>query len=121
MRKFNVENLRSRSGRCFFFVGYLKMTTGYYFYNPNEQKVLISRNTFFSWRRISYKLKVELQEETVEATPQISVNNERQLTLIEPVYTQESRRSKKIIRPPEKLLLWNKMFYMESELSDNDL
>lgn len=64
------------------------MTLGYYFYNPNEQKVFMSRNDIFL--KEESRTSLELQEETEEATPQLNMNNERQLTPIEPIYTQES-------------------------------
>ncbi|KAL0291585.1 UNVERIFIED_CONTAM: hypothetical protein Sradi_7021800 [Sesamum radiatum] len=40
------DKLDSRSGLCRF-VGYPKETAGYYFYDPTEQKVFISRNAVF--------------------------------------------------------------------------
>lgn len=69
------------------------MTLGYYFYNPNEQKVFMSRNDIFLKEEYTInesRTPLELQEETEEATPQLNMNNERQLTPIEPIYTQES-------------------------------
>ena len=46
VRKSNMVKLGLRSDRCLF-VGYLKMSTGFYFYNPSEQKVFVSRMLFF--------------------------------------------------------------------------
>lgn len=69
------------------------MSLGYYFYNPNEQKVFMSRNDIFLKEEYTInesRTPLELQEETEEATPQLNMNNERQLTPIEPIYTQES-------------------------------
>ncbi|KAL0437750.1 UNVERIFIED_CONTAM: hypothetical protein Sradi_0482900 [Sesamum radiatum] len=40
------DKLDSRSSLCRF-VGYLKETAGYYFYDPTEQKVFVSRNAVF--------------------------------------------------------------------------
>ncbi|KAL0404271.1 UNVERIFIED_CONTAM: putative mitochondrial protein [Sesamum radiatum] len=40
------DKLQSRSSLCRF-VGYLKETVGYYFYDPAEQKIFISRNAVF--------------------------------------------------------------------------
>ncbi|KAJ9542941.1 LOW QUALITY PROTEIN: hypothetical protein OSB04_029447 [Centaurea solstitialis] len=37
------EKLRPKSDKCFF-VGYPKTTVGYYFYNPEENKVFVARN-----------------------------------------------------------------------------
>ncbi|KAL0294341.1 UNVERIFIED_CONTAM: hypothetical protein Sradi_6892000 [Sesamum radiatum] len=41
-----MYKLDSRSSLCRF-IGYLKETVGYYFYDPSEQKVFISRNAVF--------------------------------------------------------------------------
>ncbi|KAL0405828.1 UNVERIFIED_CONTAM: hypothetical protein Slati_3896700 [Sesamum latifolium] len=40
------NKLDSRSNLCRF-IGYMKETAGYYFYDPAEQKIFISRNTVF--------------------------------------------------------------------------
>ncbi|KAL0445131.1 UNVERIFIED_CONTAM: hypothetical protein Slati_2235800 [Sesamum latifolium] len=40
------DKLDSRSSLCRF-IGYPKETAGYYFYDPAEQKIFISRNTVF--------------------------------------------------------------------------
>ncbi|KAL0293214.1 UNVERIFIED_CONTAM: Retrovirus-related Pol polyprotein from transposon TNT 1-94 [Sesamum radiatum] len=40
------DKLDSRSSLCRF-IGYLKETAGYYFYDPTEQKVFVSRNAVF--------------------------------------------------------------------------
>ncbi|KAL0362100.1 UNVERIFIED_CONTAM: Retrovirus-related Pol polyprotein from transposon TNT 1-94 [Sesamum calycinum] len=40
------DKLDSRSSLCKF-IGYLKETAGYYFYDPSEQKVFVSRNVVF--------------------------------------------------------------------------
>ncbi|KAL0455684.1 UNVERIFIED_CONTAM: Retrovirus-related Pol polyprotein from transposon TNT 1-94 [Sesamum latifolium] len=40
------DKLDSRSSLCRF-IGYLKETAGYYFYDPSEQKIFISRNVVF--------------------------------------------------------------------------
>lgn len=48
------------------------MTLGYYFYNPNEQKVFMSRNDIFLKEEYTInesRTSLELQEETEEATP----------------------------------------------------
>ena len=45
--KYNESNkLEARSDKCNF-VGYPKETTGYFFYNPLEQKVFVSRHATF--------------------------------------------------------------------------
>ncbi|KAJ9544263.1 hypothetical protein OSB04_023970 [Centaurea solstitialis] len=40
------EKLKPKSNKCFF-VGYPKSTMGYYFYNPDENKVFVARNGKF--------------------------------------------------------------------------
>ncbi|KAL0457693.1 UNVERIFIED_CONTAM: Retrovirus-related Pol polyprotein from transposon RE2 [Sesamum latifolium] len=40
------DKLDSRSSLCRF-IGYSKETTGYYFYDPSEQKIFVSRNVVF--------------------------------------------------------------------------
>jgi transposase InsO family protein len=46
VRKSNMDKLGPRSDRCLY-IGYPKMSTGFYFYNPSEQKVFVSRNAIF--------------------------------------------------------------------------
>ena len=46
MKHIESDKLGAKSDRCLF-VGYPKETRGYYFYNPMEQKVFVSRNATF--------------------------------------------------------------------------
>ncbi|KAL0405952.1 UNVERIFIED_CONTAM: hypothetical protein Slati_3909100 [Sesamum latifolium] len=65
------DKLDSRYSLCKF-VGYLKETAGYYFYDPFEQKVFVSRNTVFLGKGFpmdSRRDKV-LLDETSEAPQQ---------------------------------------------------
>ncbi|KAL0413320.1 UNVERIFIED_CONTAM: Retrovirus-related Pol polyprotein from transposon RE1 [Sesamum radiatum] len=66
------DKLDSRSSLCRF-VGYPKETTGYYFYDPSEQKVFVSRNAVFLEKDFPANTRCEelLLEESSEATPQI--------------------------------------------------
>ena len=41
-----MDKLGPRSDKCLY-IGYPKMSTGFYFYNPSEQKVYVSRNVIF--------------------------------------------------------------------------
>ncbi|KAL0394581.1 UNVERIFIED_CONTAM: hypothetical protein Slati_4424300 [Sesamum latifolium] len=46
VKRLGGDKLDSRSSLCRF-IGYPKETMGYYFYDPSEQKIFISRNTVF--------------------------------------------------------------------------
>ena len=66
VRKSNVDKLGLRSDRCLF-IGYPKISTGFYFYNPSEQKVFVSRNAIFLEEDYSLnesRAKVSLDEQT---------------------------------------------------------
>ena len=59
------DKLDAKSDRCLF-VGYPKEIMGYYFYNPLEQKVFVSRNAVFLEKEFLLKedsgSKIELDE-----------------------------------------------------------
>ncbi|KAL0463047.1 UNVERIFIED_CONTAM: Retrovirus-related Pol polyprotein from transposon RE2 [Sesamum latifolium] len=65
------DKLDSRSSLCRF-VGYPKETAGYYFYDPSQQKVFVSRNAVFLEKDFLADTRREelLLEESSEATPQ---------------------------------------------------
>ncbi|GJW75205.1 retrotransposon protein, putative, ty1-copia subclass [Tanacetum coccineum] len=76
------DKLDPRSFRCIF-VGYLKKTIGYYFFNPSENKVFIARNAkFFENDLIDLKASgsVEdlelIQEEDTNPSVDTSLNHE---------------------------------------------
>ena len=46
VKRATSEKLKPKSDKCIF-VGYPKRTLGYYFYNPNENKVFVARNGTF--------------------------------------------------------------------------
>ena len=47
VKRIELDKLGAKSEKCLF-VGYPKETRGYYFYNPSEQKVFVSKHaTFF--------------------------------------------------------------------------
>ncbi len=52
VKRIESDKLGAKSDRCLF-VGYPKETRGYYFYNPLEQKVFVSRNATFLEKEIS--------------------------------------------------------------------
>ncbi|KAJ9541434.1 hypothetical protein OSB04_027940 [Centaurea solstitialis] len=74
------EKLKPKSDKCFF-VGYPKTTVGYYFYNPEENKVFVARNGKF------------LEEKF------LSSGNTR-----EDVDLQDLRRSSRIRQEPDRYL-----------------
>ncbi|KAJ9566114.1 hypothetical protein OSB04_002080 [Centaurea solstitialis] len=96
------EKLKPKSDKCFF-VGYPKTTVGYYFYNPEENKVFVARNGKFLEEKFlsleNTRKDVDLQVVDEESTtpvvePEIQHNNvEPQLEPIEEVQTQDLRRS----------------------------
>ena len=59
------DKLGAKSNRCLF-MGYPKETRGYHFYNPLEQKVIVSRNATFLEKEFlqteSGGSKIELEE-----------------------------------------------------------
>ncbi|KAL0402133.1 UNVERIFIED_CONTAM: hypothetical protein Slati_4243200 [Sesamum latifolium] len=46
VKRLEGDKLDSRSSLCRF-IGYPKKTAGYYFYDPSEQKIFVSRNAVF--------------------------------------------------------------------------
>jgi hypothetical protein len=65
-----LDKLTLKSDKCFF-VGYLRETKGYYFYNKAEGKVFIARNGVFMGKEFLSKgisgSKVQLEE--IQETP----------------------------------------------------
>ena len=123
VRKSNVDKLGPRSDRCLF-VGYTKMPTRFYFYNPSEQKVFVSRNAIFLEKDYSLnesRTKVTLEEQNDRPMTVPSENNEEQVIVpTEPSNVQEPQRSIRIIRPSVRLTLLNEIYQMELDGFDND-
>ena len=46
VKRIESDKLEAKSDKCLF-MGYLKEIRGYYFYNPTEQKVFVSRHATF--------------------------------------------------------------------------
>ncbi|KAJ9541567.1 hypothetical protein OSB04_028073 [Centaurea solstitialis] len=96
------EKLKPKSDKCFF-VGYPKTTVGYYFYNPEENKVFVARNgkfleeQFLSLENTRKDVDLQIVDEentTPVVEPEIQHNNvEPQSEPIEEVQTQDLRRS----------------------------
>ncbi|KAL0448438.1 UNVERIFIED_CONTAM: hypothetical protein Slati_1400200 [Sesamum latifolium] len=70
------DKLESRSS-LYRFIGYPKKTAGYYFYNPSEQKVFVSRNAVFLENNFPPDTRREelLLEETSEVTSQATITS----------------------------------------------
>ncbi|KAL0409781.1 UNVERIFIED_CONTAM: Retrovirus-related Pol polyprotein from transposon RE2 [Sesamum radiatum] len=85
------------------FVGYPKETAGYYFYDPSEQKVFVSRNAVFLEKGFSADTRREelLLEESKEATPQTDA-----VTSSAPIVPTNDipilRRSTRVSHQPER-------------------
>ncbi|KAL0289501.1 UNVERIFIED_CONTAM: Retrovirus-related Pol polyprotein from transposon TNT 1-94 [Sesamum radiatum] len=96
------DKLDSRSSLCRF-VGYAKETAGYYFYDPSEQKVFVSRNAVFLEKGFPADIRREelLLEESKEATPQIDT-----VTSSAPIVPTNDipvlRRSTRVSQQPER-------------------
>ncbi|KAL0336678.1 UNVERIFIED_CONTAM: hypothetical protein Sradi_4879700 [Sesamum radiatum] len=75
------DKLDSRSSLCRF-IGYPKETAGYYFYDPSEQKVFVSRNVVFLERGFPTDTQRDelLLEESSEA-PQSNAGTSSALTI----------------------------------------
>ncbi|KAJ9557122.1 hypothetical protein OSB04_011736 [Centaurea solstitialis] len=107
------EKLKPKSDKCFF-VGYPKTTVGYYFYNPEENKVFVARNGKFLEEKFlsleNTRKDVDLQIVNEESTtpvvePDIQHNNvEPQPEPVEEVQTQDLRRSSRVRQEPDRYL-----------------
>ncbi|KAL0329306.1 UNVERIFIED_CONTAM: Retrovirus-related Pol polyprotein from transposon TNT 1-94 [Sesamum radiatum] len=95
------DKLDSRSSLCRF-IGYPKETAGYYFYDPTEQKVFVSRNAVFLERGFPTDTRRDelLLEESSEA-PQSNVG-----TSFAPDVSTDNvpilRRSARVPQPPAR-------------------
>ncbi|KAJ9543891.1 LOW QUALITY PROTEIN: hypothetical protein OSB04_023598 [Centaurea solstitialis] len=107
------EKLKPKSDKCFF-VGYPRTTVGYYFYNPEENKVFVPRNEKFLEEKFlssgNTRKDVDLHEVDEEYTtpivePEIQHENvEPQSEPIEEVQTQDLRRSSRVRQEPDRYL-----------------
>ncbi|KAJ9566373.1 hypothetical protein OSB04_002339 [Centaurea solstitialis] len=89
------EKLKPKSDKCFF-VGYPRTTVGYYFYNPEENKVFVARNGKFLEEKFlssgNTRKDVDLQNVEPQSEP------------IEEVQTQDLRRSSRVRQEPDRYL-----------------
>ncbi|KAL0391597.1 UNVERIFIED_CONTAM: hypothetical protein Slati_4523900 [Sesamum latifolium] len=84
------------------FIGYPKGTTGYYFYDPSEQKVFVSRNAVFLERGFPADTRRDelLLEESSEA-PQFNVGTSS-ARIASTDNVPVLRRSARVPQPPER-------------------
>ena len=65
VKKLTSDKRASKTDKCLF-VGYPRETIGYYFYNPNENKVFVAQKAVFLEKKFIFKKnsgsKVERQE-----------------------------------------------------------
>ena len=110
VKKVESDKLDSKSDKCYF-VGYLKESFRYYFYNPNEQKVFVSRHATFLEREFILEMASSSQIELDEVRePQSRKEKEVEQELIPhddaveltTQDTQGDRRSSRIRRPPQR-------------------
>ncbi|KAJ9565881.1 hypothetical protein OSB04_001847 [Centaurea solstitialis] len=107
------EKLKPKSDKCIF-VGYPRTTVGYYFYNPEENKVFVARNGKFLEEKFlssgNTRKDVDLQivdenDTTPTVEPEIQHENvEPQSESIEEVQTQDLRRSSRVRQEPDRYL-----------------
>ncbi|KAJ9552008.1 hypothetical protein OSB04_016053 [Centaurea solstitialis] len=107
------KKLKPKSDKCFF-VRYPRTTVGYYFYNPEENKVFVARNGKFLEENFlssgNTRKDVDLQVVDEENTtpivePEIQHENvEPQSEPIEEVQTQDLRRSSRVRQEPDRYL-----------------
>lgn len=108
MLKVKTDKLEMKSEVCTF-VGYPKGTNSWLFYNPSEQKMLVSTNAVFleedyMMDRISLD-KVILEEIQEQSIPSPRVAElEEEPPLLDPILTEVPHRSGMIVRPPDRFL-----------------
>jgi hypothetical protein len=111
VKRLMSDKLTPKTDKCFF-VGYLRETKGYYFYNQAEGKVFVARNGVFLEKKFLSKgfsgSKVKLEEiqevpETVSAPTEPSRDEQG---VVEPIVEEPApRRSIRARRAPEKFTL----------------
>ena len=114
VKKLTTDKLSSKTEKCLF-LGYPKETKGYYFYNPNENKVFVARRAVFLEREFISKKnsgsEVQLEEVQVPQIPtQDSVEREdisQEVVETQP-NTHDLRRFDKVLREPERWISHNR-------------
>ncbi|KAK1424234.1 hypothetical protein QVD17_19555 [Tagetes erecta] len=105
----NQNKLESRSTKCIF-VGYPKDSMGYYFYNPDEQKVFIALKaefleTKFLMEETTRAVELEEDLEPQNDTRLVDTSNQQEVVEDDQMVdqdTQNVRRSGRISNPPER-------------------
>ncbi|KAJ9560636.1 hypothetical protein OSB04_005796 [Centaurea solstitialis] len=113
VKRTTSEKLKPKSDKCFF-VGYPRITVGYYFYSPSENKVFVARNGEFLEGKFpsleNTKNDIDLQEVEEETTLPIvepitqQEHAETQSETVEEAQTQDLRRSTRIRQEPDRYL-----------------
>ena len=122
--KVNTDKLESKSEVCTF-VGYPKGTKGWIFYNPREQKVLVSTNAVFLEEDYMIDRK-SLEKVILEEIQENSIPNPSMTELEEnppipnPVVTPVPRRSGRIVRPPDRFSFLGESYETISEELEQD-
>ena len=94
------DKLDSRSILCKF-VGYPRESNGYFFYDPKEQKVFVSRNAVFLEKPFLLDRKGEVVE--LDEVPETTSNPQTNDKQVEsPPNTQNPRRSNRVRKEPER-------------------
>ena len=111
VKQYTPNKLEARSTKCIF-IGYPKDDIGYYFYDPNEQKVFIARKAkpFLEEKFLMEgpnERTVELEEDTEPQDDTHLVDTSTQQEVVEDdqmvdQYTQNVRRSSRTSYPPER-------------------
>ena len=112
--------LEARSSKCLF-VGYPKNSLGYYFYQPEEQKVFVSRYATFLERDYVLDRNVEQTVELKEVSKMPQVNTSLPDDQIpKPTVAQTPRRSSRIRIPPTRYGLRHESLGELNLLGDNE-
>ena len=122
--KIRADKLELKSEVCTF-VEYPKGTKGWLFYNPREQKVLVSTNAAFleedymiDWKTLEKVVMEEIQEQSIPNQERTEL--EENLPLPEPVATSKPCRSGRIVRPPNKSTLLGEFYEAISKEQEQD-
>ena len=125
MLKGKMSKLETRLEVCYF-IGYLKGTYGWYFYDSREQKVFVSTNAIFLEDDYIMNRKpkgmIVLEEVMGEPSDSPAVNNKMEqgnaMTL--PSTALVPRRSGRIIREPDRFMFLGKAFEAVFENLESD-
>ena len=105
VKKLTSDKLALKTDKCLF-VGYPRETKGYYFYNPNENKVFVARKAVFLEKEFIFKKnsgsKLEVQEPQTPIQDSMEMDKDSQEVVESEPIAQEPRRSGRIRHEPER-------------------